>query len=118
MGVLSWWFAVVLCFLFILRQGEVHPLLQALTTMMSDLSSQSQVTMHRILLAVLPFYLCEAAGLSQRPQVFPEGIPLSVWVAATGKLTTANRLLISLRPDSPSTCGKYQAFPALQATKS
>lgn len=61
MGILSWWFAVVLCFLFILRRGEVHPLLHTLTTMMSDLSSQSQVTMRRILLAVLLFYLYKAA---------------------------------------------------------
>lgn len=58
------------------------------------------------------------AGLSQKPQFFPEAIPLSVWVTATRKLTTANGLLISLRPDSPSTCGKQQVFPALQAGKS
>lgn len=50
MGVLSWWFAVVLCFLFTLRRGEILSLLQALTAMMLCLSSQSQVTMHRILL--------------------------------------------------------------------
>lgn len=72
MGILSWWFAVVLCFLFTLRRGEILSLLQALTTMMLCLSSQSQVTMHRILLVFsFTFFtftrLLYLAGLSRKP---------------------------------------------------
>lgn len=74
MGILSWWFAVVLCFLFTLRRGEIFSLLQALTTMMLSLPELTEPGNHAqnpIGFFFLLFFtftrLLYLAGLSRKP---------------------------------------------------